>query len=192
MGYGEVGHRLYYGCSLCAGALEESPPRRHVVEESVDQYGSASGVRSGGDGDVAATVGCDVRPCTFAGRGGEGECTDAGYGGQCLATEAQGHDRLYVCGGADLACGVPQDAQLGVLFAHARAVVPDQHTLAAAVGYLYLYACSSGVQGVLRELLYHRGGTIDDLSGGDLLGYKGIEYRHLSQEEVTSISRLHS
>src|ERR671921_1466477 len=133
MGYGEVGHRLYYGCSLCAGALEESPPRRYVVEEPVDQYGSASGVRSGGDGDIAATVGCDVRPCTFAGRGGKGERRYAGYGGQCLAAEAQGHDRLYVCGGADLACGVSQQAQLCVFFSHFPAVVPDQSALATTV-----------------------------------------------------------
>src|SRR5215213_9208739 len=181
MGNGEVGHGLYNGGSLCAGALEESPPRRHVVEEPVDQYGSAVGVRSGGDGDIAATVGCDVRPGTFAGRGGKGEGRYAGYGGQRLPAEAQGHDSLYVCGGADLACGVPQDAQLGVFFAHPRAVVPDQHTLAATVCYLYLYAGGIGVQGVLGELLYHRGGAVDYLSCGDLLCHKGIEYRYLTQ-----------
>ena len=175
MGYGEVGHRLYYGCSLCAGALEESPPRRHVVEEPINQYSSTFGVRSGGDGDIAATVGCDVCPCTFAGRGGKGEGRYAGYGGQCLAAEAQGHDSLYVCGGADLACGVPQDAQLGVFFAHARSVVPDKHALAAAVGYLYLNARGTGVKGILCELLHHGGGAVDYLSGGDLLSYEGIE-----------------
>jgi hypothetical protein len=70
---------------------------------------------------------------------------------------------------------VPQDAQLGVLFTHARSVVADQHALAAAVGYLYLNARGTGVKGVLCEFLDHRGGTVDDLSGGDLLGYEGIE-----------------
>src|SRR5215203_6646611 len=176
MGYGEVGKRLHYGCSLCAGTLEESPPRRHVIEEPINQYGSASGVRSGGDGDVAATVGCDVRPCTFAGRGGKGECTDAGYGGQRLPAETQGHNSLYVCGCADLACSVPQDAQLGICFAHPRAIVPDQYALAATVSYLYLYARGTSVQGVLCELLYHRGGAVDDLSCGDLLCFKGIQH----------------
>src|SRR5215217_4807649 len=149
MSYGEVGQSFHDGCSLRAGALEEGPPRRYVVEEPVDQHGGAFGVRSGGDGHVAATVSCDVRPCTFAGRGGKGECTDAGYGGQRLAAETQGHNSLYVCGGADLACSVPQDAQLGVLSAHPRAVVPDQHTLAA---------------------------TVDYLSCGDLLCFKGIQH----------------
>src|SRR5215213_6405525 len=176
MSYGEVGQSLHYGCSLRAGALEEGPPRRYVVEEPVDQHGGAFGVRSGGDGDVAATVGCDVRPCAFTGRGGEGEGGYAGYGGQRLAAEAQGHNGLYVCDGADLACGVPQDAQLGIFFAHARAVVPDQHTLAATVCYLYLYAGGIGVQGVLGELLYHRGGAVDYLSCGDLLCHKGIQH----------------
>jgi hypothetical protein len=68
--------------------------------------------------------------------------------------------------------------------------VPDQHTLAPSVGYLHLYARGTSVQGVLRELLDYRGGTVDDLSGGYLLGYEGIEYCHLTQEEETSISRL--
>src|SRR5215208_7893803 len=145
MGYGEVGHRLYYGCSLCAGTLEESPSRRYVVEEPVDQYGSAFGVRSGRDGDVAATVGCDVRPCTFAGRGGKGEGRYASYGGQRLPAETQGHNRLYGCGGADLAGCVPPDAQLGVFFAHARAVVPNPHALSTTVCYLYLYTCGTRV-----------------------------------------------
>src|SRR5215217_4452828 len=54
--------------------------------------------------------------------------------------------------------------------------------LAPAVGYLYLYACGTGVQGVLRELLDHRGGAVDDLSGGYLLCYEGIEYRYLQEE----------
>jgi hypothetical protein len=70
---------------------------------------------------------------------------------------------------------VPEDAQPGVFFAHARSVVADQHALAAAVGYLYLHACGTGVQGVLRELFHHRGGTVEDLSCGDLLGYEGIK-----------------
>src|SRR5918994_2759735 len=164
MGDGQVGNRLHYGCSLRAGTLEESPPCWHVVEEPVDQHGGAFGVRSGGDADVAATVGRDVRPCACTGRGGEGEGGYAGYGGQRLPAEAQTHDGLYVRGGADLACGVPQDAQFGVFFAHARAVVADQHALSSAIGYLYLYTSGSCVQGVLRELLDHRGGGGYDLS----------------------------
>jgi hypothetical protein len=80
-----------------------------------------------------------------------------------------------------------QDAHLGVFFAHPRAVVPDDHTLTAPVGYLYLYACSTSVQGVLREFLDHGGGAVYDLSGGDLLCYEGIEHCYLTtQEEETS------
>ena len=41
----------------------------------------------------------------------------------------------------------------------------------AAVGYLYFYARGTSVQGVLCELLHHRGGAVDYLSGGDLLSY---------------------
>ncbi len=52
---------------------------------------------------------------------------------------------------------------------------PRKHALAAAVGYLHLYARGTGVQGVLGELLDHRGGAVDDLSGGDLLCHEGIE-----------------
>jgi hypothetical protein len=34
--------------------------------------------------------------------------------------------------------------------------------------------------------LSHRGRAVDDLSGGHLLGYEGIEYRYLTQEKGTS------
>jgi hypothetical protein len=68
---------------------------------------------------------------------------------------------------------VAQDAQLGVFFAHARAIVPDQHALAATIGYLYLYTCGTGVQGIFREFLHHRSGAVDDLSGGYPLSYQG-------------------
>ena len=88
VGYGEVGHSLHYGRPLRAGALQEGPPRRHVVEEPVDQHGGALGVRGGGDLYVAAAVGRDTRARTFAGRGGQGEGGDAGHGGQRLAAEA--------------------------------------------------------------------------------------------------------
>jgi len=48
-------------------------------------------------------------------------------------------------------------------------------TLAAAVGHLHLYALRTGVRGVLRELLDHGGGAVDDLPGGDLLRHEGVE-----------------
>jgi hypothetical protein len=67
---------------------------------------------------------------------------------------------------------------------------PLSHTLASAVCYLYLYTSSTSVKGVLGEFLDHRGGAIYDLTGGYLLGYEGIEYRYLTQEVETSISRL--
>jgi hypothetical protein len=39
---------------------------------------------------------------------------------------------------------------------------------------------------LIRALIYHQGGAVDDLSRGDLLGYQGIEYRHLTQEETSA------
>src|ERR671912_405899 len=103
MGYGEVGHHLYYGRSLCAGALEESPPGRHVVEEPIDEDRGALGVRGGGGGDLACPIGHDVGASTFASGGGEGEGRDARYGGQRLPAEAHGQNGLYVAGRAYLA-----------------------------------------------------------------------------------------
>ena len=44
----------------------------------------------------------------------------------------------------------------------------------------------TGIQGILGELLHHRGRTVDDLSCGYLLGYQGIECRYLTQEETSA------
>ena len=67
---------------------------------------------------------------------------------------------------------------------YAQAIVSDQHAFTAPIGYLYLHACGTGVQGSLRELFHHRGGAVVDLSRGDLLSYQRIEYRHLTQKDL--------
>ena len=54
---------------------------------------------------------------------------------------------------------------------------PDQHALAAAVGYLYRHVRGAGVEGVLAELLDHRGGAVDHLTGCELPGHEGFEQR---------------
>ena len=53
---------------------------------------------------------------------------------------------------------------------HAAAVVGDLDE-AAATGFDFdADACGAGVEGVLEKFLDDRGGAIDDLAGGDLVG----------------------
>jgi hypothetical protein len=63
------------------------------------------------------------------------------------------------------------------------------YPLAAAVGDLHLYARGPGVEVVFAKLLDHRGGAVDDLPGGDLLGHEGVQHLYLAQG--TSVHRLH-
>ena len=70
----------------------------------------------------------------------------------------------------DLAGGMPLQAQPRVLRAHADAVVLDPDEPLAAVLDGDGDARRLGVDGVLDQLLDHRGRPLDDLTGGDLVG----------------------
>ena len=75
-----------------------------------------------------------------------------------------------VVGAGDLAGRVPLEAEPRVVGRHADAVVLDAHEPLAAVLDRDRDARRLGVDGVLDQLLDDRGGALDDLAGGDLVG----------------------
>jgi hypothetical protein len=89
---------------------------------------------------------------------------------QRLAAEAEGRDGREVLGAADLAGRVPLDREPRVLRGHPLAIVLDAHEALAAELDRHRDTGGAGVEGVLHELLHDRGGTLDDLAGGNLVG----------------------
>src|SRR5262249_58617700 len=59
--------------------------------------------------------------------------------------------------------------EVDLLCAHAGAVVGDADEVPAGVPELDADGAGVGVEGVLDELLHHRGRPLDDLAGGDLV-----------------------
>ena len=101
------------------------------------------------------------------------EQIDARNGGdrrQRLAAEAQRADRLEILRRAQLACGVAQEGRLGVLGAHAAAVVRDAQEGHAAVLQLDRDVLRPGIDRVLDQLLGGAGRTFDHLAGSDHVG----------------------
>ena len=78
-----------------------------------------------------------------------------------------------IVGAADLARRVPLDRQPRVLRLHPLAVVLDADLLLAAELDVNREAARAGVDRVLDQLLDDRGGPLDDLAGGDLVGEVG-------------------
>ena len=75
-----------------------------------------------------------------------------------------------VVGAANLARRMPLDGQPRVLRLHPFAVVFDANQLLAAELDGDGDAPRAGIDGVLDQLLDDRGGPLDDLAGGDLVG----------------------
>jgi len=68
---------------------------------------------------------------------------------------------------------VTAQGQPRLLVAHPAPVVGDADQPTAAAVDLDLDPPGPGVQGVLAQLLHHRGGPFHHLAGGDLIGQRG-------------------
>ena len=102
--------------------------------------------------------------------GAQREPRDRGDARQRLAAEPERGDRRQVGGRGDLAGRVPLEAQPRVVGRHADAVVLDADETLAAVFDGDGDPGGGGVDGVLDQLLDHRGRPLDDFPGGDLVG----------------------
>jgi hypothetical protein len=172
----ERGQHLVRSASLARDRAEELPASRRIEEDGAD-----------GDGGplLPDTVGHPVEPAAgdaelgrgaLAFGGGQGEAGDRGDGGKGLAPEAEGADPDEVRRAPQLAGGVAVEREHRVLPSHAGPVVAHQHQGLAALLQLHPHVPGAGIQGVLHQLLHHRGGTLDDLARGDLIGHGVREY----------------
>src|SRR3989442_119165 len=139
-------------------AREKLEPGRRVEEEVLGLHGGA-GLRLDGEpiDDFPARSSHErARGCSPRTRG-DLEPAHRADGGQRLAPEAEGGDGGEVGFVRDLGGGVPQKGQVDVARVHAEAVVADADELASGVLQLDGDGGAAGVDGVLDQLLDHRG-----------------------------------
>jgi len=74
---------------------------------------------------------------------------------------------------ADLAGGVPADAERQVLRAHAFPIVRNAYQAPAGLLQFHVDTGRAGIQRVLHQLFHHAGRPFDHLAGGDLVGDGG-------------------
>jgi hypothetical protein len=89
--------------------------------------------------------------------------------GQRLSAEAVARNVLQIPDRPDLAGGVALDREPGVVGRHAAAIVAYGDPLAPPVAHLDPHATRPRVEGILHELLHHRGRSLDHLAGSDLV-----------------------
>ncbi len=83
---------------------------------------------------------------------------------------------------ADLRGRVPLQCQQRVITRHPAAIVTNFDPLFSAVLQEHFHRARPGVNGVFDQLLDHRCGALDDLSGGNLvhqLGGENVDAGHL-------------
>ena len=78
---------------------------------------------------------------------------------------------------------VALERQVRLVRRHARAVVADADEPEPAALDLDLDAARAGVERVLDQLLDHRGGPLDHLAGGDLIGQLGRQHADARHEK---------
>ena len=92
-------------------------------------------------------------------------------GGQCFASEAHGAQGEEVRSLLDFRGGMAFEGQSRIGGTHAAAIVDDLHQRLAGIFNNHLDERGLGSQRVLHQLLDNRSGTLDDLAGGNLVGY---------------------
>ena len=168
VGQGQVLHQAAGRRRLGAVLFHEFQPGGGVVEKVPDQDGGAlrgSGLlhRAGNAplqaqrraGGVLPPPGLNLHPA------------DGGDGRQGLPPEAQGADFSQVLGPPQLGGGVAQKGRGQLRGGDAAAVVRHPDKAHAAPAELHHHGGAMGVQGVFHQLLYHAGGALHHLPGGN-------------------------
>jgi hypothetical protein len=174
LGMGErvMCNQCCYMRELGGFGLEEFAAGRSVEEEIADRDGGSGGKAGVFDAIDFSADDFDAGPAVFAcGAGFELDAGDGGDGRKRFAAEAEGGDGEQVVAGADLGGSVALEGQQGVVADHADAVVGDADELAASGFDFDADTGSAGVEGVFEQLFHHGRGAVDDLAGGDLIGY---------------------
>src|SRR5260370_1149934 len=84
-----------------------------------------------------------------------------------LAPEAEGADRRQIIEARNLAGRVPRECERQVALPDAAAVITHAYQADAAALHVDLDARRTRIEGILGELLDHRGRALDHLAGGN-------------------------
>ena len=76
-----------------------------------------------------------------------------------------------VVGLPDLRRGMPLEGQARISLRHAGAVVDDLDRRSPCISHHHTDVACTGINGVLHQLLDDRGGALNDLASGNLVGY---------------------
>ena len=178
VGHRQPRHRVGDVARLGGLALDELQARRHVAEQLEHLDGGAGGGADLGDRDDAAVLDDDAGGGeVFGAAGGEGDAADAGDRRERLAAKAHGGEVVKILGRADLGGGVAGKAERGVGRRHAGAIVGDADARLAATVALDGDRRGAGVDGVVGQLLDHRGRPLHHLAGGDLVDHLVGQHR---------------
>ena len=163
-------------------AAEEFAARGHIEEQAADFNARAGGTAGGFDIDQLPAVYDDLRGggVTVAFAACERHAADTGDARERFATKPHGMDGMQIFGLLDFAGGVTFEAEEGVVFAHADAVIGDTNEAPAAGLDFNCDGSRLRINRVFDELLYDAGGALDHFARGDLV-------RHVLGQQADAI-----
>ena len=103
-----------------------------------------------------------------AGPRGDRDLRDGRNGCKCLTSKAQRIDPFEFAQAGDFARGMPGQCERELLAWDSSAIVGDQNSADSPVVYSQRNHSTAGIDGIFKELLDDRRGSLDHLSGCDL------------------------
>ena len=163
-----MGDRIGHEGAFAGILFQELHTSGGVIEEVLHPDGGAdaAGTRLDGGG-ITALDAVDRGAFVRLGAGQHLHPRHAGNGSQCLAAEAEGMDMVQVVLRLNFTGGVADERRGDVLRLDAGAVVADLDQLDTAGFDGHRNLRCTGIDGIFQQLLDHRCGPLNDLTGGD-------------------------
>jgi hypothetical protein len=156
---------------FCGITFQEVPAGGHVEEKVLHGYAGAAWQCHRFLSDHPAIFDLDTGTgLVFGPACPQLDLCNGGDGGQCFTTEAHGADMEEVVDVSDLGSRMPFKCHSRICLAHPFSVVYHLYQRLAGILDKKADISSSGVNRVLEQLLHCAGWSLDDLSGGYLIG----------------------
>ena len=170
MGKGQLFHQRTDVISLRDIGLQKFAPGRHIVEQVPDQKGGS--LRRPHLLHLFLLASGDQIPDPADSAGSPRDQLHGGHGGNAgksLPAESERRNMHQIIHRTDLAGGMAQKSGPDLVRFNPCPVVRDPDQLLSAVGNFHGHRRRASIDGILHQLLHHRGRTFHHLTGSDLV-----------------------
>ena len=180
---GNAPKHLFQVIEFCLLGTQKAPPCRGIEKQVAHGDGGATGMPRRRDRRRhVSTFDLDLPAFGFPFHvTGQGQSRDRADRRQRFTTKAQRANGFQIIQPANLAGSVTRQRQRQVIAFNAMTIVTHLEQLHAALLHIHIHGLRPRIEGVFQQFLEDRGGSLDHLTGSNLVGQAGIEQLDLGQ-----------